>query len=113
MADVLAERVRTISQAKNHRLLVNPQTGRPVDRTQVFRWITEGKLNVRGTRVQLEATRHPVGGFLVTSDEAIERFVAQLNGDAAPSTGRARLASRRGALVRARRQLDRELGPQP
>jgi hypothetical protein len=108
MPDLLTEHTRTLSQAAKHPLLINPRTCRPIDRTQIFRWITDGKRSLDGNRVMLEAIRHPVGRQLVTSDEAIERFVARLNGadiPVAPAPKRRREAE----LRRPRRQFAKEV----
>jgi hypothetical protein len=109
MADVLTEQVRTLSQAAKHPLLLNPDTGRPVDRTALFRWITDGKLTINGDVVKLEATKHPVGRRLVTSDQAIERFVARIRGTD-PSEAPPTKHPRGGQLRRARRELSKAVG---
>jgi hypothetical protein len=80
--------------------------GRPVHYTSVYRAMRLGRLAPDGERVRLEHLR--CGGRLMTSVEAVERYLARLNGielDAAEENP-ARRTKRREAVLRA---VDKEL----
>jgi hypothetical protein len=65
---VLQERKMRLSQAAL-------QLGRNV--ATVWRWTTEGVIARDGKRVRLESVR--LGGWTVTSEEALERFIEKLS----------------------------------
>lgn len=83
----------TINQAC--RRCISGWTGRPVSRVTVWRWIRRG---VRG--VKLEATR--VGGSVLISNTALNRFIERLNSSDA---GHCSPTHSRGAAIAANRRV--------
>jgi hypothetical protein len=84
----------------------------PIHFTTVYRFMSYGRRTPSGQRVTLEYIR--VGGKLMTSVEAIERFVAAINGidlAAAVEASPARTKRRARELVNCDRYLDAALGP--
>ena len=68
-----------ISLAQAAERLPPSREGRPVHKTCLWRWATEGSKASGGRTVHLEAAR--VGGRLVTTLQALERYMARLSGD--------------------------------
>jgi hypothetical protein len=62
-----------ISLAQAAALIPPARAGRPVSPSCVFRWIRDGVKTPSGERVHLEAAR--LGGRLITSRAALERFM--------------------------------------
>ncbi len=76
MIDLHSESQLSLSTAaKLPQLLVN---GRPPHISALFRWASYGAKNNEGVRIKLETFRTPRGR--VTTAEAVDRFLAQLNG---------------------------------
>src|SRR5689334_15770975 len=77
MFDLTTETRLTATQACHHRLL--SRGDRPLNRSVLERWWTLGiRPTQGGDRVVLESFRH--GGLRFTTVQAIERFLARLNG---------------------------------
>jgi hypothetical protein len=75
---MLSETALTPNEARRHRALRNPRTGKALDVSGFYRLVKRGALGTDGERVRLEAYRCPSG--LITTAEAITRFVQRLNG---------------------------------
>jgi hypothetical protein len=84
MFDPTNETRLTASEACRHRLL--RRGNRPLNRSVLERWWKCGLRGPKGGRVKLESFRS--GGLRLTTVEAIERFLACLNGQ--PSSRRQR-----------------------
>jgi hypothetical protein len=66
------------------RLLPPARKDRPVHPSCVFRWATSGSSAMDGHRVKLESAR--IVSRLLTSKQALERFVAALSGPISTET---------------------------
>lgn len=76
MIDVEAEQLIPLAEARSHPALRNPRTGKPANPSTVFRHAIHGAKAVNGERIRLETVKLPSG--LVTSSEAIVRFISRL-----------------------------------
>ena len=83
MLDILNEATLTLAEAAA--ALSARLGGRPVAYNKVWSWVRHG---LRGGAVRLEAAR--VGGSLMTSAQAVDRFLARLNGAGAPAAAAVR-----------------------
>jgi hypothetical protein len=72
--DLASEHSLSLSAASRSRLLV--RDSRAIDVATVWRWVTRGVRGPDGECVKLEACK--VGGFWITSREALERFIEKL-----------------------------------
>jgi hypothetical protein len=79
---------------------------RGVSGPTVFRWATRGCRAADGTRVRLEYAR--IGGRLLTSRAALDRFLVALNSPPEPSATSNTPARRSRAAVSASAELERE-----
>lgn len=95
MIDVSSETLRTLPEAAKR--LPRRRAGRPTNTATLYRWIAKG---VRGVR--LEAIR--LGGGLVTSDEALQRFAERLTAPGAAAVSPT--ARRKRAIAAAERECD-------
>ncbi len=79
LLDLDRETVLPLSRAHRHPLLQHGrQPGKPIARGTLERWRTRGVLGAGGHRVILETMLY--GGSRVTTTQAVERFLAALNG---------------------------------
>jgi hypothetical protein len=95
-----------LSLAQAARRFPPARMGRPVSPSCVWRWIHDGITLPNGTVVHLEGAR--LAGRWLTSEPAIERFLAGQTPDADPAPSTIRTPTqRRKASERAARELDR------
>lgn len=69
-----------LSLAQTARRIPSFRQGRPTNPATIFRWIRDGVRTPDGRRVRLEACR--LGGRLLTSEQALARFIAAQQPDA-------------------------------
>jgi hypothetical protein len=83
MIDINTENLIDLREARRHPVMLNRKTGKPRSLASVYRDVLRGSRGPDGERIKLEVVRTPSG--LVTSNEAIVRFIARLSGLDAPS----------------------------
>jgi hypothetical protein len=103
--NLATETIISLSQAPKH--LPPSYTGRPVSFPTIWRWALSGILGTNGQRVRLETLR--LGGRLVTSMEALQRFGEQLSARAPIADKPRSPGTRRRASERASKALS-EIG---
>lgn len=102
LLDLALETVLPLSRAHHHPLLQHGrQPGKPIARGTLERWRTRGVLGADGRRVVLETMLY--GGSRVTTTQAVERFLAALNGVTTPTASPSQL---RREHARAERELE-------
>ena len=77
--DLVREKACTIDRARKE--LLPHLDGKAVSQATAYRWVNFGAAAGDGTHVRLEAAR--IGRVLVTTAEAVERFLEKLGGAAA------------------------------
>src|SRR5690242_14714829 len=77
MCDFTHETRLAATEACRHPLVRHG--GHPLNRSVLERWWTRGIRGPKGERIVLESRR--IGGLRFTSVEAVERFLAALNGE--------------------------------
>jgi hypothetical protein len=98
MIDLSTEATLTLADAA--KLLPSVRMGRPVSYQCVLRWVKEGSRRSDGRIVKLEAVR--LGGRLITSKEALQRFAEALTPFMAPKNTEPATAKREPACVHSR-----------
>ena len=104
MIDVLNETLLTPCQACREAPLKNPKSGRPCHPSAFYRYTTHGAKAVNGERVKLETAKTPRG--LVTSREAIQRFIDRLTNPGTEDAGHTLIPA---TTRRQQTAVDREL----
>jgi hypothetical protein len=71
-----------MSQARRLPVMRNPRTRKPRDLSVIYRYATRGAIGASGQRIILETVRTPE---MMTTAEAVERFVAALSDPNSPA----------------------------
>jgi hypothetical protein len=105
MIDIENEKLLTPVQAVREQAFRNRSTGKPGHLSGFYRYVQRGVKDANGNQVKLETVRLP--GGIVTSREAIQRFIERLNNpEAGPSDS---LAWTPAAITRQQREVEEEL----
>ena len=106
MIDLRNEDVISIIQACREPGLRDPHTRKACHVSCAYRYVTRGARAANGTRIKLEVVKTPRG--LVTSREAIQRFVERLS-DPDTAGGDSVVGPTTAAHRREAKKVDREL----